>query len=81
MAPRADLATVEDIRRLCGDVQDWKIAAVLARQATLADLEEAVAWQAGLDDEMGAERKSLEGSVAELYDILTADEPSDDDRR
>ena len=71
----------EDIRRLCGDILDWKVDAIIATGAGFEELEEAVAWASGQDDEMAEERKSLTGVVAEVYDLLTADDEfSEEDR-
>ena len=41
----------EDIRRLCGDILDWKVDAIIATGAGFEELEEAVAWASGQDDE------------------------------
>lgn len=68
------LLTHDEVRRLCGDIVDWKIAAIIASGATAEELEACVAWLSGEDDVMGEERKPLDGKAAELYDILTADD-------
>jgi hypothetical protein len=70
----------DDIRRLCGDILDWKLNAIQASGAGLAEIEEAVAYFSGQDDVMGEERKPLVGAVAAVYDILAADEEFEDDR-
>jgi hypothetical protein len=67
----------DELRRLCGDIVDWKIAAIEQLHATPEEVEEAVAWAAGEDDVMAAERKPLSGRVAAVYDILTADDEDD----
>lgn len=66
------------VRQLCGDLLDWKINAILETGADPEELEEAVAWASGEDDVMGEERKKLSGHVADIYDILTADEEPDE---
>lgn len=63
-----------------GPMDDAKIAAIEATGASLEQLEEAVAWAAGESDVMGAGRLPLTGVVAEIYDILTADEEEPEDR-
>jgi hypothetical protein len=71
----------DEVRRLCGDIVDWKLNAIVATGATVAEIEEAVAWVSGADDVMGEERKPLSGKVAEVYDILTADDEWEDETR
>jgi hypothetical protein len=72
--------TSEEVRRLCGDIVDWKVSAILASGAGPDELETCLAWMAGADDVMGEERKPLSGRAAALYDILTADDWDDPDR-
>ena len=36
-----------DIRRLCGGIADWKIAAIEQSGASLGDIEAALAWADG----------------------------------
>jgi len=66
--------TSEEVRRICGDLSDWKVSAILETHATIGDLEAAVAWLVGEDDVMGEERRALSGASARIYDILAADE-------
>ncbi len=73
--------TIEDIRRVCGDILDWKVNAIEATHADMAELETAVAWVSGQDDVMGALRRPLEGAAAAIAEILTADDFADEDRR
>ena len=72
--------TAEDIRRIVGRLADDRIAAILATGATAADVVEAFTWLSS-DEGLGAgmERR-LKGIVAEVYEILTAGEPDEDDR-
>ena len=71
----------EDVRRLCGDILDWKVDAILASGATLSDLEVAIAWLTGENDVMGKQRAPLEGAAASVYDLLARGEdfPGDED--
>jgi len=66
--------TSADVRRICGDITDWKVSAILDTHATIGDLEAAVAWLEGEDDVMGEERRPLSGASAEVYDLLVSDE-------
>ena len=68
----------EDVRRLCGDIADWKVSAILATGADLDQIATAVAWAAGEDDVMAEERRPLSGDAAAVYDILVADEEDED---
>ncbi len=77
--PKAGL-THEAILRIAGDISDAKAAAVEATGATLEELEEAAVWAMGENDVMGRLRLPLSGRIAELYDILTADEDYGNER-
>lgn len=65
-----------EVRRACGDVPDWKIEAIVESGADAAELSAALAWVQGADD-LG---RQLSGGAGQVYDILTADEPPEDDR-
>ena len=73
-----EVLTGEDLRALCGDVLDWKVAAILALRPTHADVAAAVAW-AGGDDELGRAGRPLEGLAAQVYDVLQADDYPDEE--
>jgi hypothetical protein len=64
----------DDVRRIAGDIDDAKIAAIIGTGASLEELEEAVAWIAGESDVMGEARVPLSGVVAQVYDLLVQDE-------
>jgi hypothetical protein len=84
MATETDMdaqPTHDDLRRLCGDVVDWKLIAIVETGASLEEVEEAAAWVAGADDVMGDARKRLSGKVAEVFDILVADEELAEENR
>lgn len=68
------------ILHVAGDIDDAKVAAIEALHATLEELEEAVAWAGGETDILGEARLPLTGKVAELYDILSADDDYGDER-
>jgi len=68
----------EDIRRICGDIADWKLVAIVALSPGTNDLELAVAW-ADNEDEFRQQRP-LSGITAQIYDILTSDEEPDEER-
>jgi hypothetical protein len=70
-------ATEAEVRRLCGEVLDWQLGAILELRPTAADVAVAVAW-AGGRDEVGEAGHPLEGLAAQVYDVLTADEFGDE---
>jgi hypothetical protein len=67
--------THDEIMRILGPIDDAKASAILAAGASLQDLEEAAQWVAGESDVMGELERPLTGVAAEVYDILTVDEP------
>jgi phosphoglycolate phosphatase-like HAD superfamily hydrolase len=70
--------TPQDVRHILGDLDDAKIAAILATEATPEELEEAAAWASGESDVMGDLERPLEGVVATVYDILMTGEELED---
>lgn len=74
--------TADQVLALCGDILDWKVAAIIATGASTRELEEAIAWAAGENDLLLEERRTLAGTPALVYDILASDEdyPGGDDR-
>lgn len=79
-AAKAGLAR-DTIEAIAGNIEDAKVAAIERSGATAEQLEEAVAWASGLSGEMGKQGHPLSGIVAQLYEILTADEEFEDDRQ
>jgi hypothetical protein len=72
--------TPQDARDIVGDLDDAKIAAVLATGANAEQLEEAMAWASGESDVMGEMERPLAGVVVQLYDILMTGEELPGDR-
>lgn len=72
------MLTREDVRRLCGDLPDWKIAKIIASNANYQELETAVFWAQG--ENRGPDHHPLEGQVAYLYEILMAGEEWEEER-
>lgn len=68
------MLTHEDIQHLCGELPDWKIARILASEATYEDLTMAMTWAGGQGDIIGPTEHPLAGRAAYLYEIITADE-------
>ncbi len=78
-SPMASLSA-DEIRSIVGDIDDARLARVEALAPTRAELEAAVAWIAGGDDEMHKERRALAGKTAEVFELLTTDLPPDENR-
>lgn len=70
----------QDVRDIVGDLDDAKIAAIMATGANAEQLEEAMAWASGESDVMGDLERPLTGVVAQLYDILMTGEEFPEDR-
>jgi len=66
------MLTREDVLHLCGELPDWKIAKIIASEASYAELETAVLWSQGED--RGPDHHPLEGQVGYLYEIIMAGE-------
>ncbi|HEX9837487.1 MAG TPA: hypothetical protein VGB90_11575 [Alphaproteobacteria bacterium] len=79
-APRRVAVTARDVMDVMGDLDDMKIAAIVAEQPTMDELEEAAAWAAGESDVLGEMERPLEGVTARVYDIITSDRELDEDR-
>jgi hypothetical protein len=71
--PEAKL-TREAIQHLCGELPDWKVARIMASEATYEDQSAAITWAGGQDDVIGPAGHPLAGQAAYLYEIITADE-------
>ena len=69
-----------EILDIAGNIEDAKVAAIERSGATIEQLEEAVAWASGLSGVMSKERHPLSCVVADVYEILTADEEFGDER-
>jgi hypothetical protein len=73
MPSRQAALTGADVRELCGDVLDWKVAAILALGPSPSDVGAAAAWAQG-EDELGQRGRPLQGLAAQVYDVLKADD-------
>ncbi len=75
----ADL-TREQVVKIVGRIDEGRVAEIIATGATPAELMEAFTWLSS-DEYLGGELEhSLRGKVAQLYDILTADQAEEDER-
>lgn len=65
--------SVDEVRRLVGDIERIRLEEIIAIGATLAEIEVALAWAAGESDVMGEERQPLAGRAAQVYEIIAGD--------
>ncbi len=72
--------TRTQVAGIAGQLDDFKIAAILETGASVEDLEEAAAWASGESDVMGDMRLRATPAVKALYDILTAEQKFPDER-
>jgi len=73
--------TREQIIHIVGTLDDARIVEIITSGATEPELLEALEWVNQEDDYLGAEmKKALTGRVAQLYDILSADLPEEEER-
>ncbi|MFQ5959605.1 MAG: hypothetical protein ACE5LF_09575 [Alphaproteobacteria bacterium] len=75
-----DRLTRAEVIHIVGQIDDVKLAEIIATGATLEELEEAVAWATG-SSRVGEDlERPLAGVVGTIYDILTADEEYGEER-
>ncbi len=72
--------TREQVIEICGRLDDFRIANIIGTGATAAELMEARTWLASDDYMAAALKRSANGRVARLVELLRADEPEWDDR-
>lgn len=68
------LALAHDVRRLAGPLDDETVAQVLKVGASFAELEIAAAYVRGQGSLVDRAGHPLTGKVAQLYEILSADQ-------
>jgi len=71
---RSEMATGTDVHQILGDMEDSMAVAILALHPSIAQLEEARVWLDGAGDVLGKEHRPLDGVVAEIFDMLAAEE-------
>ena len=68
-------ATLSEIHEVVGDLDAARLEAILATGATVAEVEQAVAWAAGASDVMGELPRPLESRVAAVYGVPMTEAP------
>jgi hypothetical protein len=67
-------ATVDDVRRTLGDVDDTVLVEILSNRPTLRDLSEAALWVRGNSDLETREHSELSAVAAAIAEILVREE-------
>ena len=80
--PRCSPASlVTELRRIVGDIDDARAAVILSLDPTIEEIEEAIAWAEGRGDALANGHWPLNGKVAEIFEILVADEEDESEHR
>jgi hypothetical protein len=74
----ADGISNVELRRVLGDIDDIRAAAILSLDPTLEDIEKALAWAEGRGDAAHNGPWPLDGKAAEIFEILAADEEEEE---
>jgi hypothetical protein len=72
--------THDEVVALVGDLDDGKVAEILAIGATACDLDEAIAWAESESDVMGELEKRLDEPATSIYRILMTRKALEPDR-
>jgi hypothetical protein len=64
----------DELRAIVGSLDDEKVIEILNLRPTSAELEQAILWAAGDGDLLARSGHPITAKVAELVEILTADE-------
>ena len=70
------MATIsrDDLRRVLGELDDPKVADILALDPSLAELEEAMVAASGDEDTLAQRGRGLSARAARIVEILTEEE-------
>jgi len=72
-------ATVEDVKRILGDLDETNMLPIMALRPTIADIEEVSMWLGG-DRDVFEPDAPLKGIASQIVTILTADEEDESPR-
>jgi hypothetical protein len=78
MADTKSWATHADLMRLVGDLDERKALEILALHPTIAEIEQAILWNAGDGDILAKRGHPLTGTAAEVLDILSLEDEEED---
>lgn len=74
-------AVREDLTRILGDLDDAEIVEILTLHPTVSEVEQAALWAAGEGEILAPQGHTLSGVVAEIVDIVTADDEDEEASR
>ena len=66
--------SADQLRAIVGDIDEVKFIEILELRPSLNEVEQAAVWAVGNGDVLAKEGRPLTGKVAEIVEILTADE-------
>jgi len=66
--------SADQLRAIVGDIDEVKFIEILELRPSLNEVEQAAVWAVGDGDVLAKEGRPLTGKVAEIVEILTADE-------
>lgn len=75
---QAPAVTHDELTRIVGDIEEAKLAAILALMPSAAEVEEAFLWATGGGDKVDRAGHPLSGVVAQIYEILTIGEEEEE---
>jgi hypothetical protein len=67
-------ATVEDVRRTFGEMDDTIVAEILSNRPTLRELSDAALWVRGDGDLIAREHRELSAAALAVAEIMTREE-------
>ena len=70
--------SISQVRHVLGEIDDAKLAAILALDPSFEEVEEAVMWAYGRPQVEGNSRWPLAGKVGEIFEILISDLAEED---
>jgi len=73
--------THDRIVEIVGDIEDIRVAEILATGASEDEIEEAAHWASGMSQPGKTVEHNLVGLAARVYDILTADRTFEEEER
>ena len=80
MSKTSEPITLADVQSIVGDIDSNKAAVIVATEASVVQLEEAVAWAEGESDVMGDLVRPISHQVSAIYDVLITELPEEERR-
>jgi hypothetical protein len=72
--PGGNVISKDELRAIAGNLDDEKVIDILHLQPTSSELEQALVWARGDGDLLAKSGHPITAKVAEIVEILTADE-------